>query len=181
LLTIRSRDEWRDWLEAHHQSSDEAWLVLHKKTARKPTLTLDEAVREALCFGWIDGKLRSLDEESYSLRFTPRRPDSVWSLNNIRRVEDLIRQGLMTDAGLEKIAEARESGQWQAALRREQVDVIPVDLKSALRRCKGATARYRDLPPSRRKQLLHWLMTSRTPQTRQKRIEAIVEEVGGRS
>jgi len=177
LLTFRDRVEWRNWLEVHHQSSDEAWLVLHKKGVRQATLSLDEAVREALCFGWIDGKLRSLDKERYSLRFTPRRPDSVWSMSNIRRVEELVSQGLMTDAGLQKMAEARQSGQWQAAIRREQVDLIPPDLQRALRRRKGATARYRGLPASRRKQLLHWLMTSRTAQTRQKRIESIVEEV----
>jgi uncharacterized protein YdeI (YjbR/CyaY-like superfamily) len=177
LLTFRDRTEWRNWLEAHHQSADEAWLLLHKKGVRQATLSLDEAVREALCFGWIDGKLRSLDKERYSLRFTPRRPDSVWSINNVRRVKELISEGLMTDAGLRKVAEACQSGQWEAAKRREQVDRIPPDLEKALRRRKGASARYRDRPASRRKQLLHWLMTSKTPQTRQKRIEAIVEEV----
>jgi uncharacterized protein YdeI (YjbR/CyaY-like superfamily) len=177
LLIFRDRSEWRNWLEVHHQSADEAWLLLHKKGSREATLTLDEAVREALCFGWIDGKLRSLDKSRYSLRFTPRRTDSVWSIHNIRRVQELVSQGLMRDAGLQKMTEARQSGQWEAAIRREQIDDIPPDLQSALRRLKGATASYRNLPASRRKQLLHWLMTSKTPQTRKKRIEAIIEEV----
>jgi uncharacterized protein YdeI (YjbR/CyaY-like superfamily) len=134
-------------------------------------------VEEALCFGWIDGKLKSLDAEKYALRFTPRRPNSVWSISNIRRVERLIKEGLMTQAGWEKIADARQSGQWDAAIKREQTDVIPPDLAKALRRKKGAIAAYRSLTDSRKKQLLHWLFTAKRPETRQRRIEAIVREV----
>lgn len=177
LLTFRDRAEWRRWLAVHHRTSQEAWLILHKKGAREGALTLDDAVREALCFGWIDGKLKSLDEQRYSLHFTPRKPNSIWSISNIRRVEELTDQGIMTEAGLLKVAEARKSGQWEAAKRREQVDLIPTDLGKALRRRKGATAIYRGLPASRRKQLLHWLMTAKTPETRQRRIAAILEEV----
>ena len=179
FLTFTDRAAWRKWLELNHLNAQEAWLVLKKKRAEGASLSLEEVVREALCFGWIDGKLKSVDEECYCLRFSPRKPDSVWSIINVRRVGELIREGLMTEAGLQKVAEGHISGQWEAAVRREQVDLIPPDLEKALRRRKGAIGAYRCLTPSRRKQLLHWLMTSKRPETRENRIEAIVEEVAG--
>jgi uncharacterized protein YdeI (YjbR/CyaY-like superfamily) len=179
LLTFPDRAAWRNWLEPNHLHAQEAWLVLKKKRAEGASLSLDEAVREALCFGWIDGRLKSLDQDRYSLRFSPRKPNSVWSISNVRRVGELIGDGLMMEAGLQKVAEGRLSGQWEAAVRREQVDLIPADLAKALRRRKGAIGTYRNLAPSRRKQMLHWLMTSKRPETREMRIEAIVEEVAG--
>lgn len=179
LLTFTNRNEWRAWLESHHAGTAEAWLVLHKKGAGEASLTLDEAVEEALRFGWIDGLLKSLDSSRYSLRFSPRRAGSVWSISNIRRAEKLIDEGLMTEAGLAKITEAQQNGQWEAAIQRERTDVIPADLEKALRRRKGALAGYRSLADSRKKQLLHWLLTARSQTTRQRRIEAIVREVAG--
>ena len=177
LLVFADRGAWRAWLASHYHEATEAWLELFKKGVREGSLSLDEAVEEALCFGWIDGKLKSLDSEKYSLRFTPRRAGSVWSISNIRRVERLTKAGLMTAAGLEKIAAARQSGQWDAAIKREQTDVIPPDLGKALRRRRGATAAYRNLTNSRKKQFLHWLFTAKRPETRKRRIEAIVREV----
>jgi uncharacterized protein YdeI (YjbR/CyaY-like superfamily) len=177
LLTFASRAEWRDWLASHYRETAEAWLVLYKKGKREGSLSLDDAVEEALCFGWIDGRLRSLDSEKYSLRFSPRKADSIWSISNIRRVERLIQQGLMTEAGTQKIREARNSGQWDLAFRREQTDEIPPDLANALRRRRGAIAAYRKLTNSKKKQLLHWLFTAKKAETRRRRIEAIVSEV----
>ena len=177
LLVFADCSEWREWLESHYRDATEAWLVIFKKGVREESLTLDEAIEEALCFGWIDGKLKSLDAEKYSLRFSPRKADSIWSISNIHRVEMLIKLGLMTDAGLEKVAQAHLSGQWEAAIRREQTDVIPEDLEKALRRRKGAIAAYRSLTDSRKKQLLHLLFTAKRPETRQRRIAAIVNEV----
>jgi len=179
LLVFADRRKWREWLRSHHQDAREAWLVLYKKGMREGAMSLDEAVEEALCFGWIDGKLLSMDAEKYSLRFTPRRANSVWSITNIRRVERLMKEGLLTKAGLEKIAAARRSGQWEAAITREQTEVIPADLERALRRVRGAVAAYRSLKDSRKKQLLHWLSLARKEETRRKRIEAIVGEVSG--
>jgi uncharacterized protein YdeI (YjbR/CyaY-like superfamily) len=177
LLTFANRAEWRAWLKGHHHQSTETWLVFFKKGVRQGSLTLDEAVQEALCFGWIDGKLRSLDQARYSVRFTPRRANSVWSISNIQRVEKLIQEGLMTEAGMEKIEQGRRSGQWEAAISRERTDLIPPDLAKALRRKKGALAAYRNLTDSRKKQLLHWILTAKKPETRISRIQAIVREV----
>lgn len=179
VLEFTDRSQWRMWLEEHHAEESEAWLVHYKKGFQESTLRLEEAVEEALCFGWIDGLLRKLDERRYILRYTPRRPGSIWSVNNIQRVERLIREGRMTEAGLIKIAEAKENGQWEAAIRREQVEIIPPDLEKALRRTKGAIAAYRALPASRKKRYIYWLQDAKTPATQQRRIERIVEEVTG--
>lgn len=177
LLLCEDRGEWRRWLENHYAERGEAWLVFYKKGVREEWLTLDEAVEEALCFGWIDGKLKSLDDERYSLRFCPRRPNSVWSMSNIQRVEELIKANLMTPAGLEKIDQAKESSQWQAAIMREQTDVIPPDLEKALRRKRGAIVAYRDLTDSKKKEYLHRIYSAKRPETRARRIESIVSEV----
>jgi uncharacterized protein YdeI (YjbR/CyaY-like superfamily) len=178
-LEFAERNQWRMWLEAHHAEESEVWLVHHRKGIQASTLILAEAVEEALCFGWIDGLLRKLDERRYIVRYTPRGPSSVWSVSNIQRVERLIREDRMTEAGLKKIAEAKENGQWEAAVRREQVEIIPPDLEKALRRRKGAIAAYRALPASRKKQYIYWLQSAKRPGTLRRRIEKIVEEVVG--
>ena len=176
MLTFHSRDEWRSWLSSHYDRVSEAWLVLYKKSARPSSLSIGEAQEEALCFGWIDHLSRSLDASRFLLRFTPRRSGSIWSITNINRVERLIKDGLMTKAGLEKVTEAKQNGQWQAAIAREKTDLLPEDLAKALRKQKGALAGFRGLANSRKKQLLHWLLTAKSQATRQRRLEAIVRE-----
>lgn len=178
-LFCATREQWRAWLHANHEQAAEVWLVLHKKGSGIPSLTIADAQEEALCFGWIDQLSKSLDNSSFLLRFTPRRPGSIWSMTNIRRVEELTKAGLMTQAGLEKVREARQNGQWEAAIAREQTDLIPADLEKALRRRKGALAGYRRLTDSRKKQLVHWLLTAKSQATRQRRLEAILREAAG--
>lgn len=178
-LEFADRNQWRVWLEEHHTEESEAWLVHYRSGFQGSTLRLEEAVEEALCYGWIDGLLRKLDETRYMVRYTPRRPNSVWSVNNIQRVERLIQERRMTEAGLQKIAEAKENGQWEDAIRREQVEVIPPDLEKALHRRTGALAAYRALPASRKKRYIYWLQTAKRAATQQRRIEKIVEEITG--
>jgi uncharacterized protein YdeI (YjbR/CyaY-like superfamily) len=178
-IEFADRTQWRVWLEAHHAEEDVAWLIHYKKGFQESTLLYEEAVQEALCFGWIDGKLKRLDERRYILRYTPRRPNSIWSMSNIRRAESLIREGRMTQAGLDKIAQAKENGQWQAAIRREQVDILPPDLEKALLQIEGGIPAYHALPDSRKKQFIYWLQTAKRPVTKQRRIERILEEILG--
>ena len=120
-LEFEDRCQWRTWLKKNHSIETEAWLILYKKKYQDQGLTLDEAVEEALCFGWIDSTLRSLDEKRYALRYSPRKQNSIWSMSNIQRVEKLIAEGKMTAAGNLKVTEAKQSGAWEAAIRREQV------------------------------------------------------------
>jgi uncharacterized protein YdeI (YjbR/CyaY-like superfamily) len=134
---------------------------------------LEDAVEEALCFGWIDGKANTLDGERYQQRFTPRRRGSTWAQSNKQRVEKLMAQGLMQPAGLALVAAAKADGSWQAL---DAVDAlrIPPELETALEAVPGAAANFASLSASTRKMILFWLTSAKRPETRQKRLEQIV-------
>src|SRR5512135_2128739 len=102
-MAFTNQEEWRAWLEEHHATEQEAWLLIRRKGAICRLLALGEALEEALCFGWIDGALKPINKDTYVLRFSPRKPNSIWSVNNQRWVEKLILEGRMTPAGLKKI------------------------------------------------------------------------------
>jgi uncharacterized protein YdeI (YjbR/CyaY-like superfamily) len=110
-----TREAWRAWLAEHHATSADIWLVLAKKNSGLQSVSLDEAVEEALCFGWIDSRLRRIDERTHALRFTPRKPKSVWSQSNKERVARLMAQGLMMPAGLAAVEAGMASGAWDRA------------------------------------------------------------------
>ncbi|MHC4582078.1 MAG: YdeI/OmpD-associated family protein [Planctomycetota bacterium] len=174
---FRDRKQWRSWLDKHHDNESEVWLVLYKKNHRRRTFGLEEAVEEALCYGWIDSVLKPIDSMKYMLRYSPRKKNSTWSKSNIDRVNKLIANGKMRSSGLAKVQEARLNGQWEAAIKRERTEDIPGDLKSALRRRRGAIAAYRALKPSRKKEFLYWLETAKQDITRKSRIQKIVDEM----
>jgi uncharacterized protein YdeI (YjbR/CyaY-like superfamily) len=178
-LVFASREEWRAWLDEHHANSTEAWLVHCKKGAARPCLGYEEGVEEALCFGWIDGMLKSIDGETYALRYTPRRRGSIWSESNKARAERLTGEGRMTSAGLAKIAEAKANGEWVAASLREDVEAIPPDLEQALRGHEPAWRAFATWPASRKKQYLYWVTSAKRPETRQKRIDAVAGMASG--
>lgn len=174
---FESRGQWRAWLEQNHNTEAEAWLILFKKKYRAHQMAQDEAIEEALCFGWIDGTLKSLDKKRYVLRFSPRTRRSIWSVSNIQRVEKLLTDGKMTEAGRKKIVEAKENGEWEAAIQREQVDVIPDELERRLCKEEGALTAYNNLPDSKKKQYIYWLQSAKKEKTKQGRIEKIIDEV----
>ncbi len=175
-MVFTSREEWRAWLEENNATSQEAWLLISRKGALKKYPNLEEATEEALCFGWIHGALQPVDKQTYGLRFSPRKPDSIWSVNNQRRVEKLIREGRMTQAGLEKISDAKTSGEWDAAVLREDVSSVPDDLVQELEE-NDAWMAFEDWPASQKKQYIYWLECAKRPETREKRLRAIVEKV----
>lgn len=176
-LKFPNPSAWRVWLADHHASKLEAWLVIQKKSSIHVGIQLNEAVEEALCYGWIDGKMQSLDEHRYLLRFTPRRQNSVWAISNILRVQELTRQGRMSESGLAAVHAAKKSGQWQAAIDRENTDRIPRDLENALRRRKGGIAAYRNLPDSQKKRYVYWIQSAKREQTKKKRIDEILRTI----
>jgi len=178
-LGFQNRDEWRLWLEQHHATQNEAWLVILKNRASRPGVYLEEAVEEAVCFGWIDSFMKGSIGEFYYLRFTPRKPGSVWSVSNLQRVERLIAQGKLTEAGMAKVREAKENGEWEAAVRLEDTSSLPEDLSRALESDPAARAIFEKLPASQKKQALYWLASAKTEATRLKRIRQIVERVSG--
>ncbi|HZB79460.1 MAG TPA: hypothetical protein VE522_06410 [Actinomycetota bacterium] len=114
-LHFTTADEWRTWLEANHATQDEVWVMIYKRHAETPSVTLEETVEEALCFGWIDSQMQPIDGERHAQRFTPRRKTSNWSERNKERAAKLIEQGRMTEAGLAKIEEAKRNGRWDEA------------------------------------------------------------------
>jgi uncharacterized protein YdeI (YjbR/CyaY-like superfamily) len=177
LLTFATRGEWRSWLESHHDSETEARVVIYKSGPLRGQFTLQQAQEEALCFGWVDASNGRLDDLRYWLRFVPRRAGSAWSLSNIRRVERLTQAGLMTQAGLDEVAEARRNGQWELGLRVEQTDLLPPELEQELLRTHGAMAAFTALSHSRKKQILRSLLSAKSPATMKRRVDAVVEEV----
>ena len=172
-LTFADRRQWRSWLRANHLHAGEAWLALPKRGHLGRLVTYEQAVEEALCYGWIDGLLHRLDETRYLLRFTPRRAGSIWSKNNKQRVARLIRQKRMTAWGMAKVQEAKRSGQWREAERREHTDRPPADLLAELRKRRGHLAAWRALAPSRKKQILYWLASANRAATRQKHLRQV--------
>ncbi len=175
--SFRTRDQWRRWLAANHATATELWLVFHKKHTGKSGLTYDEAVEEALCFGWIDGILKRIDSEKHTIRFCPRRKNSIWSERNKERVRRMVEAGRMTEAGLAKVRDAKENGQWDKAAEREDVTAVPPELAEALAKDDRARRNFEKLAPSYRKQFLYWIGTAKRDETRGKRVAETVKMV----
>jgi uncharacterized protein YdeI (YjbR/CyaY-like superfamily) len=176
-LHFQDRDDWRTWLERNHAVQAEAWVVILKNRSPRPGIYLEEAVEEAVCYGWIDSVMRGDPGGFYYLRFTPRKPGSVWSVSNIQRVERLAAQGKMAEAGLARVREAKANGEWEAAIRREDTSSLPEDLQQALEAHPGALAAFEKLPASQKKQDLYWLLSAKTESTRQRRIQHILDRI----
>ncbi|MGI8500001.1 MAG: YdeI/OmpD-associated family protein [Hassallia sp.] len=167
------RKQWREWLEKFHLTSFGIWLIYYKVKSGKTSVQYSEAVREALCFGWIDSKVKSLDEDRYQQIFTPRKPKSVWSKLNKQYIQELIEQGLMTQVGLEKIEAAKQDGSWNSLDAIEAL-TIPIDLKQALEANSSAKHNFEAFSNSSKKNILFWIDSAKRPETRLKRIEQTI-------
>jgi uncharacterized protein YdeI (YjbR/CyaY-like superfamily) len=172
----KSRRAWRAWLQKNHASSKGVWLVYAKKRSGLPSLTYDDAVEEALCFGWIDSRINPIDDAFYMQVFTPRKPKSVWSASNRARVERLLAAGLMTHAGLVAVSTAKDSGTWSATQHVEDL-TIPPDLKNAIEANPDASRNWVSYSPSRRKGVLYRLAGARRPETRARYLQDIIENM----
>ena len=168
------RDVWRAWLEANGETEPAVWLVYYKKGAGEPSITWDEAVEEALCFGWIDSKAKPIDERRYMQYFSPRKPRSAWSAVNKARLERLTAAGLMREPGLRAIATAKANGSWSAL---DDVDalVVPDDLATAFAAAPAARAAFDRLSRSARWAILHRIAAAKREETRARRITAAIE------
>lgn len=176
-LFFATQQEWREWLEANHATAREAWLLISKKGAARKSLSLAEAVEEALCYGWIDSHMRPIDTQAYRLRFSPRRPGGIWALSNVQRAERLMSEGRMTPAGLAAVEAAKACGEWDAATRREDLSLVPPELDGVLQVDEVARAAYQKMAPSLIKQYHHWINSAKRAETRAKRIAALVEKL----
>jgi uncharacterized protein YdeI (YjbR/CyaY-like superfamily) len=171
----RDRAAWTAWLEEHHATEQEVFLVFHRKATGKPTITYAEAVEEALCFGWIDGIKHKLDDERYTYRFTPRRPGSRWSEINKQRIAALRSAGKLRPPGLAAIEAARSSGAWDAV--RSIATAMPPELGAALRANPQAKAAFDKLPPSHRRQYQQWVHEAKQAETRARRAAQAVSRL----
>ena len=173
LFQAEDRRSWRAWLEKNHKTARGVWLVFSKKRASRPSLSYNEAVEEALAFGWIDSRGKRLDAERTMLMMSPRKPKSPWAKVNKDRVERLIESGLMAPAGMEKVEAAKRDGSWN------MLDGVaelwfPSDLKKALAANGKARAWFESSGRTYKRLALQWIATARRPETRAKRISEVV-------
>lgn len=176
LLYVKDRSEWRAWLEENHDKSNGVRLIYYKKHTGKPRIPYDDAVEEALCFGWIDTTVHRLDDERYAQQFRPRNRNSVWAISNKRRVEKMIAQGKMTPAGMELVEAAKKSGAWKNAYGKPS-GRVPTDMKKALEKDKKAMEFFRGLNKTNRYYFIHWVVRAKRPETRKARIEKSIAKL----
>jgi uncharacterized protein YdeI (YjbR/CyaY-like superfamily) len=172
-LAFENRAAWRRWLIDHHATESAVWLKLFRKNCPTSTLTHDEALDEALCFGWIDGAIRKGDDQHHLQYFAQRNPKSNWSRINKEKVAKLTAEGLMTKAGQTMVVLAQKNGTW-AALDEVEKGTIPLDLAEAFQANATAKGHFGHFPPSASRGILEWLLNAKTEKTRIKRITEIV-------
>ena len=173
IVEVPDRAAWRQWLAERHEQRDAIWLVFHKRSSDGSSPSYDEAVEEALCFGWIDSTVNRLDERRSLQLFAPRKPRSTWSASNKERVARLERAGLLQPAGIAAIEVAKANGSWSALDAVERLEEPP-DLTAALDANAAARNHWNGFSASSRKGILWWIVSAKRPETRSRRIERTV-------
>lgn len=177
---FKTRQAWRAWLSRNHAREKGIWLAYYKKGSGKRSVTYEEALQEALCFGWIDSTIGRVDEERYKQRFTPRKEKSVWSSSNKARVEKLIAEGRMAPPGLAKVEAAKRNGSWESLSDIDRIGKgaeLPPDLLHALAAEPQAQAIFDKRPPSEKKLWAYWVLSAKKPETRARRVAETVKRV----
>ena len=175
ITYFRTPADLRKWFAKHYATEKELWVGFYKKGSGKPSITWPESVDEALCFGWIDGIRKTVDEERYKIRFTPRKRTSTWSAVNIKRAGELIDQDLMKPAGLEAFKARRENKSGIYSYEQRTVD-LPEPYLSELKKNKPAWTFFEAQPAWYRKQLSWWIVCAKKEETRTKRLEKLIKE-----
>jgi uncharacterized protein YdeI (YjbR/CyaY-like superfamily) len=168
-LEVRSRRQWRSWLRQHHDSETEIWLVFHKCHTAEKSIKYNDAVEEALCFGWIDSIVRRLDDDRYARKFTRRKPSSRWSTINRQRYADLKRRRLLAGPGLKR----PPTGLSGDAPRRS-VSVIPTYIEKQLKADERAWSYFEQLAPSYRRAYIGWIDSAKRDETKEKRLRVAI-------
>ncbi len=169
-------DEWRKWLAENHLSQESVWLVYYSKSSQKPSITWSQAVDVALCFGWIDSKRVKIDHETSHQFFSKRRAKSTWSKINKNKVEQLIAQGLFSEAGFASVAIAKQNGSWTFLDEVEDL-IIPEDLEAAFITNKETKESFLALSKSKRKLILYHIISAKRPETRKARVEETIQSL----
>jgi len=174
-FTPGNRQQWRDWLTNNHARETEVWLVFIKKHTGRANLSYGDAVEEALCFGWIDGIKRSIDQDRYEHRFSPRKPGSKWSATNKARVQRLLKSGRMAPAGKQAVADAKVNGRWDEPVTpARQVD-MPPEFAQRLQRNRKAATFFASLAPSCQREYIAWIAAAKRSETRQRRLDEAMD------
>ena len=169
-------DDFRRWLAEHHERAEVLWVGYFKKSTGRPSITWPESVDEALCFGWIDGLRKKVDEEAYTIRFTPRKPTSHWSKVNLEKVEQLLAEDRMAPAGLAawEARDPKRSG--RASYEREQPAKLPAEMEERFRANGAAWAWFSDQAPWYRRTALHWATSAKRQATRDRRLDTLIDD-----
>lgn len=175
-LDFTTAAEWRGWLAEHHTRTQGVWLVQYKPRTGKPAIPYEEAICEALCYGWVDSTYRPLDDERGMLWWSPRRKGSVWARSNKERVARLEAEGRMTDAGRAVIAAAKADGSW-SILESVEALTVPDDLATAFAARPGSIERWEAFTPSAKRPYLLWVVSAKRPETRARRVRETADRV----
>ena len=170
-----NRKEWRFWLKKNHSKADEVWLVYYKKQTGKPSIGYGDSVEEALCFGWIDGLKKRLDEQRYVHRFTPRKAVSKWSPLNVSLAKKMIKENKMTQAGLAAFNKRVSYGEEILKIKSGNETALIPEIEKKLKANKKAWDNFNNLAPGYRKQYVGWIMNAKKQETRQKRMEEAIK------
>ena len=176
-LLVRTPDQWRDWLAGHHASESEIWLIFHKQHTGVVSIAYQDALDEALCFGWVDSLVKRLDDRRYARKFTPRRPDSRWSAVNRKRYAELEAAGRLKRPGIERAPGGR--GYDPRPPRLAMPAKLPAYIRSALRNHPTALRHFESLPPSQRRRYLAWIESAKREATRLRRLEEAIRLLAG--
>lgn len=175
IIHFESPEVWHKWLQENHETAPGLWLKIAKKSSGIPSVTYDEALEVALCFGWIDGQKGALDDQFWLQRFTHRRPKSKWSRINRDKATRLIKTGKMLPSGLQEVEAAKSDGRWEAAYSSQQSIEVPQDLQTELDRFPEAKAFFESLNKSSRYSILYHIHDAKRPETRVRRIQKHVD------
>jgi len=174
LLFFKTQEDFANWLEKNHDSVRELWVGYYKKATKKASITWDESVEAAIRFGWIDGLRKSIDGESYKIRFTPRKPQSIWSLKNIKTVEGLIEKDLMCEPGMQAYKLRKEKKTGVYAYEKEEVP-LSTEFETQFKKHEKAWAFFTSQAPSYQRTATHWVMSAKQEKTQHKRLNDLIE------
>jgi len=170
----KNRKEWRQWLRKNYKTEKDIWLIYYNKESGKPRVAYNDAVEEALCFGWIDGIRKSIDEESYKIRFTPRRKGSIWSAVNTKRIKELIKPGLVKPSGLEAFSKRDEKKTNRYSFEQEKVK-LPAEFEKKIKANKKAWEYFQKLPAYAKRVSTWWVISAKKDETKLSRLNTLIK------
>ncbi|MDX8337968.1 YdeI/OmpD-associated family protein [Draconibacterium sp. IB214405] len=173
---FKTYKDWEKWLDKNHKKENELWLIYYKKHTGKPCIAYNDSVKTALCYGWIDGLVKRIDDECYARKFTPRNAKSLWSESNKKRVTELLKEGKMKPPGLKLVEAAKQNGNWDKVIAPPEVNTVPsAEFKSALSENPEAKAYFESLAINQKNQFIIWINMAKRDETKAKRIKESID------